>query len=212
MKINFNNTYYPKPLLSSLIDDFNDNKFEVQLINQVYDKVNQKLELDIKVDISNKNILKLIENHKIAVILHLEQKTQRELSQLKCNDITKKVIDLYHYSTSEPIEVIAILYCRENFEICDNTCFNNIVSHSYYSTLTKGYLALNSSYFLLNSIFSIERILFISSCFSTAPSFICKMEVAIFEQWSEIRSKSLNNSETIKSSSIVQIPSCNRFI
>lgn len=128
MKINLKNTSYPKPLLSSFTDDFVKNSFEIKIEEQTYDKDNQKLILNIKTHIDNPLIEQLINEGQIYVILHLEQKTQREPSILKLNENTIKCIDLYNYSTTEPIEVVAVLYCAKTFEIADKSIFNSIYS------------------------------------------------------------------------------------
>lgn len=128
MKIKLNNTSFPKPLLSSLTDDFNDNLFNIKIVEQQYDKENQKLDIKIKTTITNKFIEKLVSEKKVYIILHLEQMTQRELSVINISEITTKKIDLYKYSTTEPIEVIGVLYCAETFEITDKSIFNNIYS------------------------------------------------------------------------------------
>lgn len=126
MKINLKNVCYPKPILSGLIDDYIDNTFTINIINQEYDKQNQTLKLDIETKLSNEFINKLIDEDKIAVILHLEQKTQRELIRLNNNDITTKTINLYKYATTEPIEVVGILYTISDFEIQDKKILNEI--------------------------------------------------------------------------------------
>ena len=126
MKINLKNVCYPKPILSKLVDDYIDNNFNINIINQEYNKQNQTLKLDIETVLSNKFINKLVEEEKIAVILHLEQKTQRELIRLNNNGITTKTINLYKYATTEPIEVIGILYTVEDFEIWDKKILNEI--------------------------------------------------------------------------------------
>ena len=126
MKIKINNTSFPKPLLSSLTDDYNDNLFEIKIIEQQYDKDNQKLNIKIQTTITNKLVERLIEEKKVYVILHLEQLTQRELSVLSITEPTTKTIDLYQYSTTEPIEVIGVLYCGTSFEITDKSVLNNI--------------------------------------------------------------------------------------
>lgn len=126
MKINLKNTSYPKPLLSSLTDDYVRNNFEIKIEEQKYDKENQKLTLVIKTIIDNPVISKLIAEKKIYAILHLEQKTQREPSILNLNELTTKEINLLNYSTTEPIEVLAILYCADNFEVTDKAVFNSI--------------------------------------------------------------------------------------
>ena len=97
MKIKINNTSFPKPLLSSLTDDYNDNLFEIKIIEQQYDKDNQKLNIKIQTTITNKLVERLIEEKKVYVILHLEQLTQRELSVLSITEPTTKTIDLYQY-------------------------------------------------------------------------------------------------------------------
>ena len=126
MKINLKNICYPKPILSELVDDYKNNKFKINIENQEYDKESQVLSLNIKTEIDNEYIKKLIEEEKVAIILHLEQKTQRELSILKCNNISLKKIDLYKYSTDEPIEVIGILYTISELKIDNKNILNDI--------------------------------------------------------------------------------------
>lgn len=126
MKINLKNVCYPKPLLSSLVDDYKNNNFAINIIKQEYDKVNQKLKLTIDSVIENDFINKMINDSKVAVIMHLEQKTQRELIRLNPNSITEKEIDLYKYATAEPIEIIGLLYCISDFDIEDNDILSEV--------------------------------------------------------------------------------------
>ena len=126
MKVNLKNVCYPKPLLSELVDDYNNNKFSISIIKQDYNKENQKLNLEIKTTIDNQFICNLISDKKIAVILHIEQKTQRELFVLNVNSITEKEIDLYNYATTEPIEIIGVLYCITDFPISNKEILNDV--------------------------------------------------------------------------------------
>lgn len=128
MKINLKNTCYPKPLLSRMTDDYIQNNFEIKIEDQKYEKKEQKLTLSIKTSINNQVISNLINEKKVFAILHLEQKTQRQLSILNLNEITTKEINLYDYATTEPIEVLGILYCADNFELSDKNLFNSIYS------------------------------------------------------------------------------------
>jgi len=126
MKVNLKNVCYPKPLLSGLVDDYKNNIFNINLLKSYYDKDSQKLSIEIESIIENEFIKKKIDDGNIAVILHLEQKTQRELIQLNPNSTTEKVIDLYKYATTEPIEVIGLLYCINGFNIDDNDVLNEV--------------------------------------------------------------------------------------
>ena len=126
MKINLKNTCYPKPILSELTDDYVNNKFSIQIEEQIYDKAKQTLKLKINTILKNDFLNKLIEEEKVYIILHLEQKTQRESSVLKVNSVTEKTIDLYNYSTNESIEMLAILYCAVDFKITNKQMLNSI--------------------------------------------------------------------------------------
>ena len=126
MKINLKNVCFPKPILSGLVNDYNNNKFELNIIKQDYDKDNQKLYLTIESKIDNAFINNMISNGRVAVIMHIEQKTQRELIQLSLNSVTEKEIDLYKYATTEPIEIIGLLYCISDFDITNNEILNEV--------------------------------------------------------------------------------------
>lgn len=126
MKVNLKNVCYPKPLLSGLVDDYKNNTFIINMLKSDYDKDTQKLTLEIESIIENEFIKKRIDNGEVAVILHLEQKTQRELVKLNPNSKTSKEIDLYKYATTEPIEIIGLLYCITDFNIDDNEILNDI--------------------------------------------------------------------------------------
>lgn len=126
MKVNLKNVCYPKPLLSGLVDDYKNNTFIINMLKSDYDKDTQKLTLEIESIIENEFIKKRIDNGEVAVILHLEQKTQRELVKLNSNSKTSKEIDLYKYATTEPIEIIGLLYCITDFNIDDNEILNDI--------------------------------------------------------------------------------------
>lgn len=126
MKVNLKNVCYPKPLLSGLVDDYINNTFIINMLKSDYDKDTQKLTLEIESIIENEFIKKRIDNGEVAVILHLEQKTQRELVKLNPNSKTSKEIDLYKYATTEPIEIIGLLYCIADFNIDDNEILNDI--------------------------------------------------------------------------------------
>ena len=126
MKVNLKNVCYPKPLLSGLVDDYKNNTFIINMLKSDYDKDTQKLTLEIENIIENEFIKKRIDNGEVAVILHLEQKTQRELVKLNPNSKTSKEIDLYKYATTEPIEIIGLLYCITDFNIDDNEILNDI--------------------------------------------------------------------------------------
>ncbi|MBR6688566.1 MAG: hypothetical protein IKL68_00930 [Clostridia bacterium] len=126
MRINLGSVCYPKPILCELVDDYIDNEFKIELITTEYNKEEQKLAVDVKTIISNETILDLINQGKIVVVLHLEQKTQRKISVLSCNDVTHTEIDLYKYATTEPIEVVAILYVKETFTLPDNRTLNDV--------------------------------------------------------------------------------------
>lgn len=128
MKINLKNISYPKPILSELVDDYKNNTFNIKIVKQEYDKKNQILSLDIDATIENEYIQKLIDENQVAIILHLEQKTQRELSILKYNCKNTKKINLYKYSTDEAIEVIGILYTISDFALEDKSILNDIYS------------------------------------------------------------------------------------
>ena len=125
MKVNLKNVCYPKPLLSELVDDYNNNKFEINIVKQEYDKNSQKLHLEVNTIIENSMIRKKIADGTVAIILHLEQKTQRELARLNLNEITEKEIDLYKYATTEPIEIVGVLYCISDFKV-DNNVLNEV--------------------------------------------------------------------------------------
>ncbi|MBQ6495109.1 MAG: hypothetical protein IJI49_03815 [Bacilli bacterium] len=126
MKVNLKNVCYPKPLLSELVDDYNNNKFEIKFSKNEYDKDKQKLYLVVETVIENPFIIKMIAEEKIAIIMHLEQKTQRELIKLEPNTTTEKEIDLYKYATTEPIEVIGVLYCITDFSIANNDILSEV--------------------------------------------------------------------------------------
>ena len=126
MRVNLKNVCYPKPLLSELVDDYKSNKFEVIIVKQDYNKEKQKLNLELKTTITNPFINEMIENKKVAVILHLEQKTQRELFILNVNSVTEIEIDLYNYATTEPIEMVGVLYCITDFSISDKEILNDV--------------------------------------------------------------------------------------
>lgn len=126
MKVNLKNVCYPKPLLSGLVDDYKNNTFIINMLKSDYDKDTQKLTLEIESIIENEFIKERIDNGEVAVILHLEQKTQRELVKLNPNSKTSKEIDLYKYATTEPIEIIGLLYCITDFNIDDNEILNDI--------------------------------------------------------------------------------------
>ena len=126
MKVNLKNVCYPKPLLSGLVDDYKNNTFIINMLKSDYDKDTQKLTLEIESIIENEFIKKRIDNGEVAVILHLEQKSQRELVKLNPNSKTSKEIDLYKYATTEPIEIIGLLYCITDFNIDDNEILNDI--------------------------------------------------------------------------------------
>lgn len=126
MKVNLKNVCYPKPLLSGLVDDYKNNTFIINMLKSDYDKDTQKLTLEIESIIENEFIKKRIDNGEVAVILHLEQKTQRELVKLNPNSKTSTEIDLYKYATTEPIEIIGLLYCITDFNIDDNEILNDI--------------------------------------------------------------------------------------
>ena len=93
MKVNLKNVCYPKPLLSGLVDDYKNNTFIINMLKSDYDKDTQKLTLEIESIIENEFIKERIDNGEVAVILHLEQKTQRELVKLNPNSKTSKEID-----------------------------------------------------------------------------------------------------------------------
>ena len=126
MKVNLKNVCYPKPLLSGLVDDYKNNTFIINMLKSDYDKETQKLTLEIESIIENEFIKKRIDNGEVAIILHLEQKTQRELVKLNPNSKTSKEIDLYKYATTEPIEIMGLLYCITDFNIDDNEILNDI--------------------------------------------------------------------------------------
>ena len=126
MKVNLKNVCYPKPILSNLVDDYRMNNFTINFIKQEYSKDSQLLKLTVESVIDNPFINKMIADGKIAVIMHLEQKTQRELIRLNPNNTTEKEIDLYKYATTEPIEIIGLLYCISDFAIDDNDILNDV--------------------------------------------------------------------------------------
>jgi hypothetical protein len=126
MRFNLKNVCYPKPILSSLSDDFKNNVFEIKIVDELYDKKSQKLYLTIHTSTNNKYINELIKEGRVVPILHLEQKTQREPSVLKNNEDTKKEIDLYQYSTTEPIEVLGLLYCKDAFDFYKKDELNEV--------------------------------------------------------------------------------------
>ena len=126
MKVNLKNVCYPKPILSNLVDDYRMNNFTINFIKQEYSKDSQLLKLKVESVIDNPFINKMIADGKIAVIMHLEQKTQRELIRLNPNNTTEKEIDLYKYATTEPIEIIGLLYCISDFAIDDNDILNDV--------------------------------------------------------------------------------------
>ncbi len=128
MRINLNNTYFPKPLLNQKSDDFVNNNFNIKIVNQDFDKANQKLVLSIETSVDNKFVEELIKKEIVFPVLHIEQKTQRDVCKLSINEITKKVIDLYQYATTDPIEIVGILYCMDNFTIKDYKELNSIYS------------------------------------------------------------------------------------
>ncbi len=126
MKVNLKNVCYPKPILSNLVDDYRINNFTINFIKKEYSKDSQLLKLTVESVIDNPFINKRIADGKIAVIMHLEQKTQRELIRLNPNNTTEKEIDLYKYATTEPIEIIGLLYCISDFAIDDNDILNDV--------------------------------------------------------------------------------------
>ena len=128
MKVNFKNVSYPKPIFSNFTDDYINNNFVIEFTNQEYDKDNQVLNLLVKVTIDNDVIKNLINQGKLAVILHLEQKTLRDPKVLNLNEETSVSIDLWKYSTSESIEVVGILFCKESFILTNNEGLNEIYS------------------------------------------------------------------------------------
>jgi len=127
MRINFNNTYFPKPILCEKCDDYVNNNFKLIIQNEI-DKEKQELILKIMVEISNDSIIKLIAEDKIVPILHIEQKTQRDSRILSIDSLNEVIIDLFQYATTEPIELIGILYCASSFEIDDISIFNSVYS------------------------------------------------------------------------------------
>ena len=126
MRINLNNTYYPKPLLNEKIDDFNQNSFKISFVSQEYDKLNQRLRLEIKAELNNQFFIDAIKNGKIVPLLHLEQKTQRQVIPLSILETTKTDINLMQYATGSDIEVVGILYCKESFGILSNEILNDV--------------------------------------------------------------------------------------
>lgn len=126
MKVNLKNVCYPKPLLSGLVDDYKNNTFSINMLKSDYNKDEQKLTIEVETIIENEFLKQKIDNGEVAVILHLEQKTQRELIKLNPNEKTSKEIDLYKYATTEPIEIIGLLYCISNFDIDDKEILNDV--------------------------------------------------------------------------------------
>ena len=126
MRINLNNTYYPKPLLNENLDDFNQNSFKISFVSQDFDKLNQKLRLEIKAELDNKFFIDAIKNGKVVPLLHLEQKTQRQVIPLSIAETTKVDINLMQYATGSDIEVVGILYCKESFGILSNELLNDV--------------------------------------------------------------------------------------
>ena len=116
MRINFNNVYFPKPLLNRNSTDFVDNGFDVKIIDHNHNKAEEKLSIKIECNLNNEELKKLISSNKVMPVLHLEQKTIREVIKLEIDSITEKEIDLNNYATNDSIEVIGILVCKENLE------------------------------------------------------------------------------------------------
>lgn len=124
LKVKLKNTYYPKPLLYEGSDDYVENIFHIDIISNNYDTQNQKYDLEISVTISNPIIRKYIDEKKIAVVLHIEQRTQRDKKLLTIGKPTTIQIDLMQYTTYEPIELLGILVCKESFTYDDRKTLN----------------------------------------------------------------------------------------
>lgn len=126
MRINFDNTYFPKPLLNENLDDFNKNVFKISYIIKKHDKIGQKLTINVSVSLEDEYIKQQIENGKIVPLLHLEQTTQREVKQLSLTENKEIEIDLLQYATNTEIEVMGILYCKESFTLPNVKNLNDV--------------------------------------------------------------------------------------
>ncbi len=126
MRINFDNTYFPKPLLNENLDDFNKNVFKISYIIKKHDKIGQKLTINVSVSLEDEYIKQQIKNGKIVPLLHLEQTTQREVKQLSLTENKEIEIDLLQYATNTEIEVMGILYCKESFALPDVKNLNDV--------------------------------------------------------------------------------------
>jgi len=126
MRINFDNTYFPKPLLNENLDDFNKNLFKISYKLKTYDKIMQKLIINVNIEIENEYIKQQIKNGKIVPLLHLEQVTQRQVIQLSLSESKEIEIDLLQYATNSDIEVMGVLYCKESFTLLDVEILNDV--------------------------------------------------------------------------------------
>ncbi|MBQ7031388.1 MAG: hypothetical protein IJN13_03335 [Bacilli bacterium] len=126
MRIKFDNTYFPKPVLNENLDDFNKNSFKISYSIKNYDKIRQKLTINVSVALENEYIKRQIKSGKVVPLLHLEQITQRQVEQLSLSESKEVEIDLLQYATNTEIEVMGILYCKESFALMDVENLNDV--------------------------------------------------------------------------------------